>query len=61
LRSNFSEETIKAFEFRALGPIFGDHRFSVHGTRPNPDGNVTLWIANHDSQLCMQGTANIER
>ena len=60
LRSNFPEETIKTFEFRALGPVFGDHRFSVHGTRPNPDGNATLWIANQDGQLCMQGTANIE-
>ena len=61
LRSNFPEETIKTFEFRALGPIFGDHRFSVHGTKPNPDGNATLWITNQDGQLCMQGTANIER
>ena len=61
LCSNFPEKTIKAFEFRALGPIFGDHPFSVHGTRPDLDGNVTLWIANHDSQLRMQGTANIER
>ena len=56
---NFPEEVLKYFEFRALSPIFGDSRFSVHGSNPDSEGNVTLWIANHAGQLCMQGEAKI--
>lgn len=56
VRRERPNERIRAFEFRALAPVFDTHPFTVNG---NPqDGGAALWIADHTGQMCMEATAH---
>jgi 3-methylfumaryl-CoA hydratase len=51
--------TLRAFDFRAVGPLFDTEPFTVNG-RLDPDGvRVHLWAANARGELAMQATATI--
>ncbi len=48
------ERTAKAFEFRALSPVYAGATFSVHG-RQEADGTVSTWIADAKGGLAQTG------
>jgi 3-methylfumaryl-CoA hydratase len=49
--------TVKAFEFKALRPIFDIHPFSVHGHDAGL-GIFSLWARDHEGHLAMKATAH---
>ena len=53
-----SAQTVTAFRFRAVRPIFDITRFSVCGT-PQPDGTVALWAQDESGALCMEAEAKL--
>ena len=60
LWKNLPDCRVRSFEFKALRPVFDTHPFTVHGTNPNAEGSTSLWVADHEGFLCMQGSANIQ-
>lgn len=58
LRREQPDATVSRFAFRALRPVFDTAPFRVCG-RPQTDGNVRLWIADHDHALAMDATATL--
>jgi len=59
LWQNLPEAQLSAFEFKALRPVFDNQACTIRATSPDSEGNVRLWIADHEGALCMQGQANI--
>jgi 3-methylfumaryl-CoA hydratase len=57
-RSN-PDRTPKAFEFRALSPVYAGASFSVHARRED-DGSVATWIADHNGGLAQSGKATFQ-
>ena len=45
---------IKKFEFKAIYPVFDLHPFEVCGLHPNSDNEASLWVKDHEENLCMQ-------
>ena len=45
---------LKAFEFRALSPVFANAPITV-GARRDPDGSLVTWVANEKGGLAQQG------
>ena len=45
---------IKKFEFRAINPVFDLNPFEVCGMNPNGDGQASVWVQDHEGNLCMQ-------
>ncbi|MDB3993146.1 MaoC family dehydratase N-terminal domain-containing protein [Gammaproteobacteria bacterium] len=50
---------IKKFEFRATNPVFDTNSFEVCGMNPNSDGEASVWIKNHNGNLCMQAQISV--
>lgn len=59
LWQNLPEVQLNAFEFKALRPIFDGQVSTIRATSPDNEGNIRLWVADHEGALCMQGEANI--
>jgi len=59
LWQNLPEAQLSTFEFKALRPVFDNQACTIRATSPDSEGNVRLWIADHEGALCMQGQANI--
>lgn len=59
LWQNLPEAQLSTFEFKALRPVFDNQACTIRATSPDDEGNVRLWIADHEGALCMQGQANI--
>ncbi|MDD9960005.1 MAG: MaoC family dehydratase N-terminal domain-containing protein [Gammaproteobacteria bacterium] len=59
LAEQFPEKSLQRFEFRAMNPVFDLNPFDVCGSNPDQNGNLNLWIKDHNNALCMQARANI--
>jgi 3-methylfumaryl-CoA hydratase len=59
LSREMPQARVRAFEFRAVRPVFDIHRFTVCGKR-NDDGTVALWTRDHEGWLTMQAQARID-
>jgi len=59
LSREMPQARVRAFEFRAVRPVFDIHRFTVCGKR-NDDGTVALWTRDHEGCLTMQAQARID-
>ena len=59
LWQNLPEAQLSTFEFKALRPVFDNQACTIRATSPDSEGNVRLWIADHEGALCMQGQAII--
>jgi 3-methylfumaryl-CoA hydratase len=55
-RRSVPGRTLKAFEFRAMSPMYHTRPFTVNARR-EPDGSLTTWVANADGGLAQQGKA----
>ncbi len=58
LRRELPEARLVRFAFKAVGPIFDIHCFSVCG-KPDGDKRFALWARDHDGALAMQASAEI--
>jgi 3-methylfumaryl-CoA hydratase len=59
LREHLPDNTLEAFSFRAVGPLFDIEPFSIHA-EPDADGRtVRLWAANARGELAMQAEATL--
>jgi len=59
LRSELPRAAVRAFEFRAMRPLFDISPFDVCG-EPSQDGaSVRLWAKDHEGFLAMDATARI--
>lgn len=59
LLDNISDGQLTAFSFKAINPVFDLNNFEVCGTKPDAEGNCSLWVQNHEGALCMSATATI--
>ncbi len=59
LSRELPQARVRAFEFRAVRPVFDIHRFTVCG-KPADDGTVALWACDHEGWLTMQAQARID-
>lgn len=59
LWQNLPGAQLRSFQFKALRPVFDNKACTIRATSPDSDGNVRLWVADHEGALCMQGQANI--
>ncbi len=59
LSREMPQARVRAFEFRAVRPVFDIHRFTVCGKRSD-DGTVALWTRDHEGWLTMQAQARID-
>lgn len=59
LSREMPQARVRAFEFRAVRPVFDIHRFTVCGKR-NDDGTAALWTRDHEGWLTMQAQARID-
>jgi len=59
LSREMPQARVRAFEFRAVRPVFDIHRFTVCG-KPADDGTVALWACDHEGWLTMQAQARID-
>ena len=58
LRRERPGAVVKAFDFKAVGPLFDTHPFTICG-REDADGSVALWAQNHLGHLATRGRAVI--
>jgi 3-methylfumaryl-CoA hydratase len=49
---NFSQASLRSFEFKAMSPLFDTHTFEICG-KQDSDGSVALWARAHDGALAM--------
>ena len=59
VRREVPDARIRAFEFKAVSPLFDIHPFDACGRRDAADGSVALWARNHDGALAMQARAEL--
>ncbi len=52
--------TMRAFSFRALGPLFDVESFSLHGRLSDDGASVLLWAANARGELALQAEAALD-
>ena len=52
-QNNNMNLTIRAFEFKALHPVFDLDSFKICSTKVGKDNKATLWIEDHQHNLCM--------
>jgi 3-methylfumaryl-CoA hydratase len=58
LRRHRPSLRVRRFSFRAVGPLFDIHSFSVCGTDAD-SGEIRLWAKNHLGNLAMEATAEV--
>jgi 3-methylfumaryl-CoA hydratase len=58
LRRERPEAVVTRFDFKAVGPLFDIHPFTVCG-RPDGDRRFALWARNPEGRLAMQASAEI--
>ncbi len=58
---NHPAATVSRFSFKAVKPVFDTGPFQVCGNKPDKEGNVTLWIADSDGNLCMEAQAQLAK
>ena len=51
---------IQSFEFKALHPVFGLNPFKICSTKVGDDNKATLWIEDHQHNLCMRASVLTE-
>ncbi|MFH1872418.1 MAG: MaoC family dehydratase N-terminal domain-containing protein [Pseudomonadota bacterium] len=62
LRRHMPRRAVRAFEFRALRPVFHTAPFFVCGRVERPDGgSVALWVRDAGGALCMEASARVKR
>jgi len=54
---HYPAATLSEFSFKAIRPVFDTGSFQVCGNEADDEGNVKLWIADSDGNLCMQARA----
>ena len=59
-RKHHSNLKIINFEFKALHPVFDLNPFKICSTNPNNDNKASLWIEDHEGNLCMLASVSIE-
>ena len=52
-QNNNMNLTIRSFEFKALHPVFDLDSFKICSTKVGEDNKATLWIEDHEHNLCM--------
>lgn len=59
LCDQFPDKTLSKFEFKAMYPVFDLNSFDVCGVNPDEDGQLELWVKDHEDALCMKASAKI--
>ncbi len=59
VRRHLPNSGIAEFSFRARSPLFDGNTMSIHGAKPDGDGVVKLWAANHEGTVAVTAEAKI--
>ena len=59
LRTELPEATVRAYEFRAVRPLFDINPFDVCGALARDGKSVHLWARDHEGWLAMDATAQL--
>ena len=60
-RKHYSNLKILSFEFKAIHPVFDLNPFKICSTNLDSNNNASLWIEDHEGNLCMRASVSIER
>tara|TARA_B100000686_G_scaffold352936_1_gene456592 strand:+ start:2936 stop:3796 length:861 start_codon:yes stop_codon:yes gene_type:complete len=59
LIEKYQDKAVQQFEFKAMSPVFDLNPFDVCGSNPDKNGDLNLWVQDHENTLCMQAKAKI--